>query len=1248
MDSNGVLPNVFFRISFSRCATVLIISLLFVCAARSQPKTVRVPADFSTIQAALNATASNVVDTVLVDAGVYTEAVQFGVKPTRLVSTGGPSVTCIVAPPGQAAVSFGEGPSQGVLNGFTLSNSAAGVSIASGLETCGNCTATIISNVIVNCGTGIHVMFSSPTIRYNSILSCSGDAIRLQGAATAIVEGNLISQNGIGIHLAAAGSPIIRNNMVRDNLGTGIYLSPNFSPTEANISQNLVLNNAAHGIYFPGGFRGPWIINNTIAGNNGAGIAKDGSAPDVRIINNIVVGTPALYVGNDVVVGTIQFNDFYSPYGVPFSGLITNLTGVNGNISTNPFFACQPSGDLRLLAASPAIDAGSNGAVLLTALDLDGRARIVSGQTNGSPTVDLGAFEFDLSSASSACFFFVCPSNLMVMAEPGQDSTAVYYPTLFATPGATATYSPDSGSNFALGDSLVNVSVQFGTNATNCTFGVTVVPYNEFSGALNATNLPCVSFGDTNWFVQSELTYDGISAAKSSISMNSQSSTLRTVLAGPGQLSFWWKFYGFPGCNLSLTVDGVAVANVGSITDWQHKTIDLAPGPHIVDWKLSRGSISFWPAEVAAWLDQVSFPSAPIPLILICPTNRMAIADPGEYSAVVNYPPPFATPGATVHTSPASGSAFPAGDNIVNITANHGTNVTNCSFTVSVRTANDFPLALNNSNTVWTTSGNASWYMQPYVTLDGLAIQSGVITNGQIATVETTFEGPGVLTYWWKVSSQISSDLLFVTLNGSTQAVVSGQVDWQQRTVYAGSGSQVFQWSYAKDAVGSTGQDAGWLDQIAWSPGAVGPSVEIQPASITVGIGMSPIFSVTAAGTPPLTYQWLFNGQSLPGATNSFLVISNAQATNVGTYAVQVMNQVGTNVSANATLDLTQVLAWGDNTYGQTNVPAGLTNVTAIAGGWHHSVILSADGTVTAWGSNDSGQTNVPAGLSNVVAIASRSGNHSMALRADGRVVVWGDNSYGRTNVPSGLSNVVAISAGGAHCLALKSDGTAVSWGYLGFVPAGLSNVVAVAAGDSASLFLRGNGTVAATGINVPANVTNIIAIAAGGLHYLALRADGAVIAWGANTSGQTSIPTGLSQVVAIAAGDRHSTALRADGTVVVWGRYDTGAGLVIPAVPPSLTNVQAVAAGSDHDLAFFGNGSLPEAFKLMEMSLTAGSFNVLVPTQHGRVYRLEYKTSLSDPAWIPVQWIAGNGTNQVLSDPSSPVAQRFYRASRW
>ena len=114
--------------------------------------------------------------------------------------------------------------------------------------------------------------------------------------------------------------------------------------------------------------------------------------------------------------------------------------------------------------------------------------------------------------------------------------------------------------------------------------------------------------------------------------------------------------------------------------------------------------------------------------------------------------------------------------------------------------------------------------------------------------------------------------------------------------------------------------------------------------------------------------------------------------------------------------------------FNPTNVPAGLSNVVAIAGGTLHNLAIKNDGTVVAWGDNGAGQTNVPAGLTNVVAIAAGS-YHSLALKNDGTVVAWGFDSAGQTNVPAGLTNVVAVAAGGFHSLALKNDGSVVAWG---------------------------------------------------------------------------------------------------------------------------------------------------------------------------------------------------------------------------
>jgi len=237
------------------------------------------------------------------------------------------------------------------------------------------------------------------------------------------------------------------------------------------------------------------------------------------------------------------------------------------------------------------------------------------------------------------------------------------------------------------------------------------------------------------------------------------------------------------------------------------------------------------------------------------------------------------------------------------------------------------------------------------------------------------------------------------------------------------------------------------------------------------------------------------------------------------------------------------VLAWGGNTYGQTNVPAGLSNVTAIAAGYYHSLALRGDGKVVAWGRNNDGETNVPPGLNNVVALSAGC-YHNLALRNDGTVAAWGRNSSGETNVPTGLSNVVFVAAGCSHSLALKDNGLIVGWGDNDHgqlnVPPGLANVAALSAGNDFSLALRANRTVVAWGdnyygqTNVPVGLSNVVAVASGGSHSLALRADGTIAGWGQNTYGQISVPPALSNMIAVAAGASHSLALQGDGSLVI------------------------------------------------------------------------------------------------------------------
>ena len=87
-------------------------------------------------------------------------------------------------------------------------------------------------------------------------------------------------------------------------------------------------------------------------------------------------------------------------------------------------------------------------------------------------------------------------------------------------------------------------------------------------------------------------------------------------------------------------------------------------------------------------------------------------------------------------------------------------------------------------------------------------------------------------------------------------------------------------------------------------PGGTPPSITTQPADMYTFLNQNASFTVAATGTPPLFYQWRFNGSAISTATNTSLTITNAQATNAGTYSVVVFNSAGAVGSSNALLTL--------------------------------------------------------------------------------------------------------------------------------------------------------------------------------------------------------------------------------------------------------------------------------------------------------------------------------------------------------
>lgn len=91
---------------------------------------------------------------------------------------------------------------------------------------------------------------------------------------------------------------------------------------------------------------------------------------------------------------------------------------------------------------------------------------------------------------------------------------------------------------------------------------------------------------------------------------------------------------------------------------------------------------------------------------------------------------------------------------------------------------------------------------------------------------------------------------------------------------------------------------------------AANPPIITGPTAQSVNVGGTATFSVSVTGTAPFTYQWFLGGVAIPGATNSTLVISNAQLTQSGgLYSVSATNSAGTVTSNQVTLTVTASLS---------------------------------------------------------------------------------------------------------------------------------------------------------------------------------------------------------------------------------------------------------------------------------------------------------------------------------------------------
>ena len=150
------------------------------------------------------------------------------------------------------------------------------------------------------------------------------------------------------------------------------------------------------------------------------------------------------------------------------------------------------------------------------------------------------------------------------------------------------------------------------------------------------------------------------------------------------------------------------------------------------------------------------------------------------------------------------------------------------------------------------------------------------------------------------------------------------------------------------------------------------PAIARQPVSQAVPRDADVVFTVGAAGPPPLTYQWLCYGTNLPGQTGPMLTLANVQPRQQGPYSVVVANPYGNTESSDAYLTVhvpCVILAHPTNVVLAPN-PATNTATTSNATFW---VFAAGMGPLAYqwrfWGTNLPGATDATLIISNVALV---------------------------------------------------------------------------------------------------------------------------------------------------------------------------------------------------------------------------------------------------------------------------------------
>lgn len=199
----------------------------------------------------------------------------------------------------------------------------------------------------------------------------------------------------------------------------------------------------------------------------------------------------------------------------------------------------------------------------------------------------------------------------------------------------------------------------------------------------------------------------------------------------------------------------------------------------------------------------------------------------------------------------------------------------------------------------WTFAGG-TWLIDPATSYNGSnAARSATITHSQSTSMSVTLTSVanGTISFWKKVSSEPSYDMLKFFINGALKNQWSGTNDtWSQVSYQVLPGNNTYKWEYVKDSYNSAGSDCAWIDDIVFPSvgGTTGaPNIALDVTSLAFGnvlIGCTSIIPFTIQNTGDAV---LIGTVSVP---NNFQV---ALADGTPNYMINVVVPAQSNLTVN-------------------------------------------------------------------------------------------------------------------------------------------------------------------------------------------------------------------------------------------------------------------------------------------------------------------------------------------------------------